>query len=82
MYSEALGGKGDQKNCKMDDTMFTGSIFRCRRDENIFEFLKNRFRSQNDHFRAQNGDFGALSLHTPQSNQILVQYFILLGFMK
>ena len=57
----------------MDDNMFTGSIFCGRRDENVFEIFKNRFRSQNDQFRAQNGGFGAISLHTPQSNQILGQ---------
>ena len=38
---------------KMDDTLFPGSIFQCLSDENIFDFSKNFFRSQKDHFRAK-----------------------------
>ena len=43
---------------RLDYSKFTGSIFLCYSDENIFKFSKNHFRSQNDHFRTQNGVLG------------------------
>ena len=54
---------------KLDDTMFTGLIFRNHQDENIFYFLKYCFRSQNDHFKAQNGVLGPkIECNWTQSN--------------
>ena len=54
MYSVGLVGKGDKNKDKMDDTMFTRTVFQCRRDENIFKNFCSCFWVKNDHFGVKN----------------------------
>ena len=57
MYSVGLVEKGDNNKVKMDDTMFTRIVFRCRRDENIFNNVCSCCWVKNDHFGVKNGHF-------------------------
>ena len=57
MYSVGLVEKGDKNKGKMDDTMFTRTVFWCRQDENIFKNFCSCFWVKNDHFGVKNGHF-------------------------
>ena len=53
---------GEFLSSKMDDTMGTGTVFRCRSDTNIFENLCFHFWSKMAHFRSKIAIFGLFSL--------------------
>ena len=55
MYSVGLMEKGDKNKGKMDDTMFTRTVFQCRQYENIFLKKFSCFWVKNDHFGVKNG---------------------------
>ena len=58
--------------------MFTGYIFQGSQDKNRFESFKINSRSQNDHFRAQNRGFKAISLNKIKHNQLLMQKWMIM----
>ena len=56
MYSVGLVEKGNKNKGKMDDKMFTRTVFWCCQDDNIFKNFFDRFWAKNDCFWPLNGD--------------------------